>query len=54
KKSELVKLKENCQIAGIKPDYLMLFTKKGYTSELKSLKNDTLQLLTNRNLKVLL
>lgn len=53
KKSELSKLKEDCQKAGIKPDFLMFFAKKGYTSELKSLRDEKLKLLTCRNLKVL-
>ena len=54
KKSELTKLKENCNKAGLKPDMLVLFSKKSYSSELKSLKNETLKLFTCRNLKVLL
>ncbi len=54
KKSELFKLEEDCKNAGIKPDFLIFFTKKGYTNELKSLKNETLKLLTCRNLKVLI
>ncbi len=54
KKSELTKLKENCNEAGLKPDMLVLFSKRGYSSELKSLKNETLKLFTCRNLKVLL
>ncbi len=54
KKSELTKLKENCEHAGIKPDIFMLFTKKGYTSELKSLKSGSLKLFTCRNFKSLI
>jgi len=53
KKSELNKLKADCTEAGLKPDILVMFTKKGYTGELKSLKNETLLLFTCRNLKVL-
>ena len=53
KKSELNKLKDDCEKVGLKPDVLIIFAKKGYTSELKSLKSKTLQLLTCRNLKVL-
>ena len=53
KKSELSKLKKSCEIAGIKPDIYMLFSKKGYSGELKSLKSETLKLFTCRNLKVL-
>ncbi len=53
KKSELNRLKESCNTVGIKPDIYLLFSKKGYSSELKSLKGETLRLFTCRNLKVL-
>ncbi|MFK5881388.1 MAG: DUF234 domain-containing protein [Sulfurospirillum sp.] len=53
KKSELTKLKENCKTVGIEPDFLLLFAKKGFTNELKSMKNETLKLFTCRNLKAL-
>ena len=54
KKSELGKLKESCKTAEIEPDMYLLFAKKGYSSELKSLKSETLKLFTCRNLKVLI
>ncbi len=54
KKSELTKLKANCEKAKIEPDIQILFAKKGFTSELKSLKSETLQLFTCKHLKVLI
>jgi len=53
KKSELTKLKESCKSAGISPDMFVLFAKKGFTSELKALKSETILLFTCRNFKVL-
>lgn len=50
KKTELTKLKENCEKVKIKPDLFVIFSKKGFTSELKSLKGDTLQLFTVKNI----
>lgn len=52
-KNELVKLKKFTSEAKITPDIYVLFAKKGFTSELKSLKSETLILLTCRNFKVL-
>jgi len=54
KKNELTKLKENCQNAGVTPDTFIIFSKKGYSSELKSLKGEKLKLFTCRNLKALI
>jgi hypothetical protein len=54
KKSDLTKLQENCKEAGIKPDIYILFSKIGCTNELKSLKSETLKLLTCRNFKLLI
>jgi len=54
KKSDLNKLKADCEAIGLKPDTFILFTKKGFTSELKSMKSDSIKLLTTRNLKILL
>ena len=54
KKSDLNKLKVDCEAIGLKPDTFILFTKKGFTSELKSMKSDSIKLLTTRNLKILL
>jgi len=53
KKSELNKLKDNCDKLGIKADIFVMYSKKGYTSELKSMKNDELKLFTLRNLNLL-
>jgi len=54
KKSELTKLKENCEKAEIVADTYLMFSKKGYTSELKSLKSDSVQLFTCKHLKELI
>jgi len=54
KKSELTKLKENCEKAGIKPDIYVVFAKKGFSSELKAMKSETILLFTCRNFKVLI
>jgi len=53
KKSELSKLKELSKEAGITPDIYVLFAKKGFSSELKALKSDTLRLFTCKHLKLL-
>jgi len=53
KKSELTKLKENCEKAEIVADTYLIFSKKGYSSELKSLKSDSVQLFTCKHLKSL-
>ena len=54
KKSELSKLQQLCQEAKIKPDIFVLFSKKGFSSELKSLKGEQLKLFTIKNFKSLL
>lgn len=54
KKSELTKLKENCEKAQIKPDVYAIFAKKGFSNELKALKSETVLLFTCRNFKVLI
>jgi hypothetical protein len=54
KKTELSKLKQICEKLGIKTDTFILFSKKGFTSELKSLKNDNLKLYTTRNFNQLI
>ena len=53
KKSELTKMIQDCETAGIKPDVFMIFSKSGYTSELKSMKSDSLRLFTVKHLKLL-
>ena len=54
KKSELNKLKEKCKKVEIIPDIYVLFSKKGYSNELKSLKGETLKLFTPRNFNQLI
>ncbi len=54
KKSSLTKLQEKCKAAKIEPDIYMLSSKNGYSNELKSLKSQTLKLLTLKNLKLLI
>ncbi len=54
KKSELTRLKETCDKLNINADTFVLFSKKGYTSELKSLKSDSVKLYTVRNFKILI
>ena len=49
KKSELTKLKKMCEDVKIDVDIFVIFAKKGYSSELKSLKGDNLKLFTSRN-----
>ncbi len=49
KKTELTRLKENCKKVKIGVDMFVLFSKNGYTSELKSLKSDTVKLFTVKN-----
>jgi len=54
KKSELNRLKDLTKETNITSDIYVLFSKKGYTNELKILKSDTVLLFTCRNLKVLI
>jgi len=54
KKSELSKLNQDCDILGISPDIIILFSKNGFTSELKSLKSENLKLFTAKHLKLLM
>ncbi|MDX9743041.1 MAG: DUF234 domain-containing protein [Arcobacteraceae bacterium] len=54
KKSELTKLTQDSETLGISPDMLILFSKSGFTSELKSLKNENLKLFTAKHFKLLL
>lgn len=50
KKTELTNLKEKCKELKINADDFVLFSKKGYTSELKTLKKtENLQLFTVKN-----
>ena len=54
KKSELTKLQDKCAKSNIEADAFVLFSKKGFSSELKSLKSENLQLFTAKNLQQLL
>lgn len=49
KKTELTKLKQKCEALNLHVDTFVLFSKKGFSSELKSLKGDELKLFTVRN-----
>ncbi len=51
KKSELTRLQEKCERANIKPDIFVISSKKGFSSELKSLKSEKLKLFTLKNLQ---
>ncbi len=53
KKSELGKLKTTCEAVGIKADMFLIFAKRGFSSELKSLKSESVKLFTCKNLKAL-
>jgi len=54
KKSELSRLQQSALNANIKADIFVLFSKNGYSNELKSLKSDTLKLYTLKHFKALL
>ena len=53
KKSELSRLQEACESAKIKADIFVIVSKKGFSSELKSLKGEALKLFTLKSFKVL-
>ena len=53
KKSELTKLKEIAKQLNMEVDTYVLFSKKGFSNELKSLKGENLKLLTPRNFSVI-
>ena len=54
KKTELTRLREQCELAQLEPDMYVFFAKNGFSSELKSLKSDTLKLFTLKSLKPLI
>ena len=54
KKNELNKLKDDCNSIDLKVDYFTLFSKSGFSSELKSQKGETLRLFTPKSFKLLL
>ena len=53
KKSELTRLQELCANAKIEADIFVLFSKNGFSSELKALKGENLKLFTIKNFKKL-
>ena len=53
KKSELTRLQENCATANIEADMFVIFSKRGFSNELKSLKGENLKLYTVKNFKKL-
>jgi hypothetical protein len=54
KKSELSKLQEKCEQANIKPDIYALFSKAGFSNELKGLKGSNLKLYGMKHIQALL
>ena len=53
KKSELNKFLEDCKKEDISADIIVIFTKNGYSTELKTLKSETLKLFNAKSLKAL-
>ena len=53
KKSELTKLQELSQKAGLHPDIFVIVAKKGFSTELKALKGEHLKLFTLKSFKTL-
>ncbi len=51
KKSELTKLQESCEKAKIDADIFVIISKRGFSSELKSLKGEDVKLYTVKNFK---
>jgi len=51
KKNELSKIQEKAKKLGIKADMFVIFSKKGFSNELKSLKGENLKLYSIKNLK---
>ena len=54
KKSELTRIQEKCEEAKISPDIIVIMSKRGFSNELKTLKSDTLKLLSVKSFKQLL
>ncbi len=54
KKNELNRLIEDCKNIGLNVDMFVLFSKNGFSSELKSQKSETLRLFTPKSFKLLL
>ncbi|MFC2073906.1 DUF234 domain-containing protein [Campylobacterota bacterium] len=54
KKSELTKLKETCEKTDLKADIFVIFSKSGFSNELKNEKGENLKLFTLKNLNSLI
>ena len=54
KKSELSKLIQNCTLVDLEADVYVIFSKNGFSNELKSLKNESLKLYTIKSFKTLI
>ncbi len=54
KKTLLTKLKETCKNIEVEADIYVLFSNKGYTTELKNMKGPELKLYTSKSLKALI
>ena len=54
KKSDLSKLKESCKESDLKSDIFLLFSKSGFSNELKSEKGEGLKLFALKNLNSLI
>lgn len=54
KKTEVTRLKELCTKLDLVPDFVTLFSKAGFTNELKSEKGESLKLYTVKSLKSLI
>ncbi len=53
-RSELQKLEEKCALVGLEPERIVLFSKRGFSNELKQLENETLRLVDAAELQRLL
>jgi len=53
KKSELTKLKEQCEAAELTPDICVIISKGGFSNELKALKSEDVKLFALKNFKTL-
>jgi len=54
KKSELSKIKETCEKIDLKADINIIFSKSGFSNELKNEKGETLKLYAQKNLNALI
>ncbi len=54
KKSELTKLKEQCEAAELTPDISVIISKGGFSNELKALKGEDIKLFAFKNFKILI